>query len=1343
MAQESNRERRMRLEQEAAAAAEAERLKFLEEQAAAEPVVEQPTDTPTEAVGPTDAVEDDTPMPQERPEGILTAVGNVVEDILSGDAMANTLSAITGGALMNAEQLEQRQQARSKEVAEEGSFFEKAVYGTSENLEAIAGGARAGVMLPLTGVAQLTGQATPWSSAPARIKESPIANLLFEFTEIAVPTMLTGGIAGNIMKGVAAGRAVRAGIETAAAQDLDEVLLGRTMAVKFGEIAGAIGAGEPDQVTRDLIEGKSFGSYAFLKTAAFIQSYIFDWGTDAFLGQVFKNYKPEPFVTKAAKAYGVSEDQMKDVLENTYKAAYSNLLEPEDVINGTTVKATVQDFEGKAVSAPALLTEIFRKVGRSAVGEDGLTRANRKYFSNLDVISEEESLQRIVQAITEELPGLKNYNEELAASLERGAQFWKMNEGLLSDNFPAFLNNFAELTIPLYGEGDKMAKSLDMYLRTGATLDFSRPESFVIGTLLSEEMSVTAAKLGTAINNLSDIGVNTEMLENELLQHIKKSQLVLTPLRRAKRAWSLAGKMQQRFTKEEFTRLLDEISIEAANNQGVIMGDIIDEAGNVKAIEDLMTLARNGDTNATKTLKTFYAQLGSGDARQALETIEVGGEIIKKALASGRSDAVSSLFYNVGLLSAVRTMTTAASNTIVRQVIEPLALMGTRAPFTPFSDQARKDFLYGFGQATGGMIHMGEAFHAMAKSFKNNQPISGTGRFKRNWETHLAKQNKLDATYTATRRVLEEEGADASALFYNWADYTLQSLGNNPGLNAPSRFLMSLDSAGQSTAFNGNLNGMAFLKATEEGITVKEAYDILREEALGKSGELFGGIKNPALLDVSKMQTFQRDITVGEDATIASRAFKGLQNTAEDSGLIKFIAPFARISWDFLDQVRLGAAGGLGLHGMLSPTHKKMLSGELGVPMQMQAKSIIAAAQLTTAFAVWRAWSGNMTGKIVGPLEAKDSFIVQDDDIPLVGDTNTGYISLPFSKFQPYSAQMSFTADLVNSYRFGSISRGEYQKGLQEITASFIDNTFDQTTLTGLVNFADLISRGAATKGWLSDITEFVSMPISPSAGRMFGRIASPFQKPLVDRGDPLATAAAALAQKTTGGAGFPENLIMQNLYTNERQANVATFAGGGQQGDDWWEAIRGSLANEIGWPAPIKDSYKKFGWYKLFEETGYAVNRKYLQEVNGIPLDLASQAALSRDIAGLGLGEALTDYYNSGAYQDLMKDYRKEAKRTTTGGGVPGIPIPINPNAQIILDRVRQDIKEIHDDFKIRAVEGGELSRNEEFTRRYEEGKYGRTSYVPGAEDRGLYALAAQEDTPLANQVRDILDIA
>ena len=66
---------------------------------------------------------------------------------------------------------------------------------------------------------------------------------------------------------------------------------------------------------------------------------------------------------------------------------------------------------------------------------------------------------------------------------------------------------------------------------------------------------------------------------------------------------------------------------------------------------------------------------------------------------------------------------------------------------------------------------------------------------------------------------------------------------------------------------------------------------------------------------------------------------------------------------------------------------------------------------------------------------------------------------------------MSVTADVTNNYRTGAIDRGAYEEGLTEIVASVIDNTLDQTTLSGIVNFTDFLSRGAAQKGcvWLSD----------------------------------------------------------------------------------------------------------------------------------------------------------------------------------------------------------------------------------------------------------------------------------
>ena len=44
-------------------------------------------------------------------------------------------------------------------------------------------------------------------------------------------------------------------METATVGDVDQLIGGRTLASKIGELAEAIGAGDADEVTRDLIEG--------------------------------------------------------------------------------------------------------------------------------------------------------------------------------------------------------------------------------------------------------------------------------------------------------------------------------------------------------------------------------------------------------------------------------------------------------------------------------------------------------------------------------------------------------------------------------------------------------------------------------------------------------------------------------------------------------------------------------------------------------------------------------------------------------------------------------------------------------------------------------------------------------------------------------------------------------------------------------------------------------------------------------------------------------------------------------------------------------------------------------
>ena len=1346
---ESNRERRQRIRREKGEAARKANLEFLQNPQPVTPAA--PAAAPVEQPAEQPVVQTEEIQPVERSEGPLTQLGRGIDYVISGDiikdAAANLVN-VSEEDIKRVEELtgkdipEQFRFAGAKEIEEgkvkqtevmeaEEEGFNKFLFNTSRNLEATAKGMKAGMLLPATVLADFNNQAAPWSTPPARMENSFWAPLLFEIAEITTPSIMLGAAGAPIFGMSFKARAGRAGIESFATRDVDELAGGRYLADRIGELGEALGTGTKEEITRSMIEGTSLESKAFLKTMAFVQSFVFDLGVDKLLQRFTKNVKPTTITERIAKATGKTPDEVQKALADTYEMApfTAQGLEPEDVVTVNTITPTqkANAADGK-IGAESLRYEIARQTG---VAEDGLKNSQRKYFTNLDAITSDTNLQKIIEDTLADVPRLVDNNTDAKRAMERALSFWGRNSGLLDENFSQFLIQFSgELTTGLAGKNT--FTDIAKYLKADATLDLTKPESFLVASMISEEMSVKISKLATVINNLDDMGLNTDIAEKEMISLMNKAQLILRPLRRAKRIWSLDGRFQQRLTKQQFRDLLEEV-VDNSNLLEGKAGDFVLENGQEVVYSTLVEMAKKGDKNARKTLRTLYAQLTAGDVRQALETVEIGGKILTDSLKKGRADATTSLFYNVGLLSRISTQTAAVAPTIMRQVLEPAAGIIANALPATVSKEARKRLMYSNAQLIGGWVHMGEAWAMMSKSFVENKPLSGTGRYQKKFVTHLEKQNQLDATYRGVRKHFETSEATPEDMFYAWADYTLQTIANSPLVNAPTRFLMSFDTAGQSTAFNGHISGLA---AIAPGDNFKLKYDNIRKQAVGKKGDLFDGIRNPELLEVSKFQTFQREIPTGEDATQFDKFFGGLEKLASESGVWRFVAPFSRISWDFLDQAQLAAAGALppGVGSTIlsktNPKFAKMLKGEMGVPLQMQARQTMALGSLATSFMVLTSVYGYATGKVTGEMP-KDSFIVPDSAIPGY-KSKAGYIAIPYNKIQPYGALMSITADAVNNYRTGALSRGQYNAAITEIVLSVIDNTFDQTTLTGFVNFTDFVSRGAAQKGWLSDVVDLASLPFAPAATRMVGQIMEPYQKAMVDRDNPIKTAGAAYVSKAGGGAGLP---IMSNIYTGRPEATVATASGG----EDWFEAIAGSLVNEFAFPGKIKDANKDKGWAKLLNKTGFKINKTYFQEVNGIPLPLEAQATLSKEIAEYGLGEELTNYYESSEFEYAWKQFEKARKQKTEG--IPGIPIPITPDAQKALDKILVRIRNIHQKVKIRAVENGSLFDNEEFRTRYLEKKFQQSSAIPNSGLQGLYATAAQQDTQLASQVREILD--
>ena len=89
---------------------------------------------------------------------------------------------------------------------------------------------------------------------------------------------------------------------------------------------------------------------------------------------------------------------------------------------------------------------------------------------------------------------------------------------------------------------------------------------------------------------------------------------------------------------------------------------------NKVALEQLFQLAKDGNKAAKNTQKMLFAQLAAGDARQALETVEISAELWRISLKEGNADATStSVLSSLSKLSRAATQTVAVANTIMRQ----------------------------------------------------------------------------------------------------------------------------------------------------------------------------------------------------------------------------------------------------------------------------------------------------------------------------------------------------------------------------------------------------------------------------------------------------------------------------------------------------------------------------------------------------------------------------------------------------------------------------------------------------------------------------------------------------
>ena len=309
----------------------------------------------------------ETAEPDRRPEGLVTQVGEGLRYMANVDGegyMADVLNA--GAAAINAvtpENFPTKNFTQNLDDSVLGSEEMKAVNqerapemtGVVKNLDAVSSGLEAGIALPFTAAGRLLNQRTPWNERPASIADDdPTGQIIFDVTRVLAPTLLTGGVAGA--GGIPGGLATESAIETVMQDSADEMMGGRWLAGKLGELT------DDPELTRELIEGDTPRATAILSAYGFAQNYGINWS----FGKLFE-YFPQAkkafgeFSERIGGIVGKPQEAVEDSLTDFMSSEYLSDLEPAAQATLDTIVPTPRAPEGGVINQEALLQKALRE----------------------------------------------------------------------------------------------------------------------------------------------------------------------------------------------------------------------------------------------------------------------------------------------------------------------------------------------------------------------------------------------------------------------------------------------------------------------------------------------------------------------------------------------------------------------------------------------------------------------------------------------------------------------------------------------------------------------------------------------------------------------------------------------------------------------------------------------------------------------------------------------------------------------------------------------------------------------------------------------------------------------
>jgi hypothetical protein len=1249
---------------------------------------------------------------------------------LSGGNLQGVDDFFMGSGEQQAAQEEMYADNAERRAAGEMSGPEQVLDTTLNAVTGVAEGTEAGLALPLTLGARVANQNAPWSDPPEILKNSPVGESVMKITEILVPTLLTGGLLGGSTATLGGGAVVaESALETIPQRSSDDLIAGNAVASSFGDIANQLGF-DGNQLTQDMVEGKKPNAQVLNAAVGFIQNLGINIGVNQVLKYFAKpdtavdgvkqlegsstpnrpalpserfdrsralNRKGQPRLpgqkglpgsdieevvveiidtptVQAARALGKDPEEVAKAVNDVQMPPYSPDTEPSDVFDVDNFTSTARPSKGNTYgSEEAMMREIMResdelKRSGTVVGKDGFTQANRSFFMNWKAITQDESLQTALEELTKNFKLLDKAGNEAMNLMVRAKKFWQANKGLLDDGPEGFAKAMYD-----YGSVAPMDARKGMSDFDG--LDWKRAmreemgvteEGFTVMALAGEQLGVQISKMGRMLNQLEFGGMDFTKSMEVYVSYAEKADLLLVPLRRAKRKWSLEGFAQQNKFQKQVSKL-------SKSNIDTALGDFIDSPnGSLRDLTKIgfddvdpgMTLRemwekyKAGDEEAGKLLKAYVDFMGNIPPSGTLQQMRMMNQIIDRYMKNGSKEAVRALWYAT-MLATTEPIKAAATGGVLQVLSQPLGNMTRGAVgmiknsipgiFSKTGDiEAKRALLYGVGQWTGLTSNLNASLQVLNRSFKNDELIHTTQRIE-GLTSKARKQKSLEVDF-AHKNIMDRlirENAPEWQKVRAGINYNLQLAGLNPKLQLPNRILTALDQSAITAVGNSEAVAQGFIKAFDDDkMDALGAYIDASTRSIFEDGIKTGRVQRGDVLEAAKQITMQADIPMGPDANLADNAFKQIELAGKNSGVIGFWNPFVRVNYGFLDKVAQMEPTGFLTN--VVPRYRSIIAGEMGEAKEMQLKSGIAFTRLMLASFGGIALAGGGIGKNApaGMEEYKDSFIIPN---PL---SKSGFTAVPFGRLQPFSSYLSALFDVTNGFKRNVINTTQYDKLVSELLVSMGMNSLDNSFQQGFQKMAQLLDMSNIETAVPNFLAELTALPIS-GLRQPIG-VFQPYETMQGDKLDGEANFLSRISQRALGGLGNP---IKYNRYTGE------AILKNGNQGGSYWEGVGNNFINMFGYPGEIKDAGAGTAVFKEMESVGFDTNQFNNNNLVGSG-DLKVQLT-NRELSPLdqltgdpkvgALQRRLNELFASTPYKKLKKEYNSlrkgiDAKDNLTG---------------------------------------------------------------------------------------------